>query len=105
MHQIIEVIAILQIDAVLFEIAGAAQVNDHKARHLKGDLRAVSEPKNMDGQVYAGGNPGAGEDPAGLHEEDARLTVIFGYRCCISSISSQCVAQASPSRMPASANK
>ena len=65
-ERIIEMIAILEIHALLLEVAAAPQVDDEEPRHLKRPLRAVFKADQVNGEVDPRGDARTGENITGL---------------------------------------
>lgn len=68
-HAGVQVVAVIQPGRERRVAAGAAQVHHHFARHGAGHARAAVTRHEVEGQVDAGGDAGAGPDP-GRFDED-----------------------------------
>ncbi len=75
MHQVIQMIPILQVDAILLGLTAAAQVDHQYAGHLECKFLSVPEADQVDGQINAGSDAGTREDMAGLREQNPFLDI------------------------------
>jgi hypothetical protein len=69
MYARVQVGPVVEVDAALFLLSAAPEVDHHLPRHPGDDQRAVVPLDERQGHVDARGHPGAADDPLVLYEE------------------------------------